>query len=1203
MSHSDSLDGLVSRWRTFATSLRVTWKGSSRTWAEHLSANGGRGFADEAQLVQRSAFQSFANDFLDFQVGHSLATELASPGGVPDYSPSDARLHPFVFECKGTDAMPPFAEHQAQISRYLTTGKNRVQHVVLVTMRHIAVYGKDAATGAPVLESSVNLASLLGEQSTIYPQPQAEALQEIVRRFGRMTATPEEKLRSIREAEKWNHDIEVSSHEAMIECLRRVYDSLYDEARQRVAAGGLSDRSVVSAAAAADVLDELHALTVRLAIDGPPATIEGFLEDPAFAEVVAQYVGHVALFTTVRLFLLRAWEDLGIIEQPILFDGGFDSLMSVFDNRIEAIVDHAFNEGRRHYGSLFSGHPTYEWFRPSATTLADALYALATTYFGRVASDALGVIYERMLTQIDRTLLGIYYTPRDIIRLMLEMVRFDAIADAAEDEGRAPRVLDVATGSGGFLVEATSFLRARFEADLDDGSTLSIPSWIAKVADGMNGIEYQRFSAFLAEVNLVLVASGLVATRSKHASIPEFGVITGDTLTFHEPTSGVLYTEPQVLSEMGLQCDRIKDVDAHKYAFDLAIGNPPYIGEKAIARTIAVLKERYPYWRQFSDSHVDYLYFFLILGVSKLRRDGRFAFITTEYWLRTSSASKLRGYLAEHCEIERLVLFRGFLLFPAATGQQSMVIVGRRVTDRDGSHPPVATKPPIVTVYTGRNTLTPDDRYGLLSAIAKGSLKKKTPHLSTFRATLDPRALGSASWDSLAHSKEQNERRERLLTGPQLAIETSEGIVPGAKQVAAKRENLVRADILRARGWPTVRPGIFTLSALERKRLDTLTPAEEARLRPEVTTESIFPYAVVLDDDTARYTLYLTANDVEEQHYSTRRDIIEYTPFPSGMPAFEKHLRPYKDLLVDAVTRFNRRRPWWTIHDAREDFLASRVSGRPYCVVAQRGAGGRFIVGLSEPKPLPTSGANLIVPRDPSISSAYLAGVYNSSLFQEIADSVPPGNVHAGLLRSFGMPLVTSVVDEITTEAYALQGVVRKLATTIAARFPDIRRALKDTPALREFAFTRWTPRYVEGPGTGTVATVWWTLPRFRAAATGGIRNVVRGPQEEVGRTMIAVEPRSPGSRPWLVSIASDTPSSEVHDEFVAAFCAFCRGRASGAGGPATVSNATLPTNPGRLLDRFRDDTQEAQGLIDEYMRRRQKIDDLLGYSMVDVSP
>jgi Eco57I restriction-modification methylase len=113
----------------------------------------------------------------------------------------------------------------------------------------------------------------------------------------------------------------------------------------------------------------------------------------------------------------------------------------------------------------------------------------------------------------------------------------------------------------------------------------------------------------------------------------------------------------------------------------VAVGNPPYIGEKTGATMIDATRRRAPYWERFYAVHLDYLYWFVVLGVSKLRRGGRFGFITSAYWLRAAAASPMRRYLAQHCHIERLILFRDVRLFPDAPGHHSLVVVGERRVD------------------------------------------------------------------------------------------------------------------------------------------------------------------------------------------------------------------------------------------------------------------------------------------------------------------------------------------------------------------------------------------------------------------------------------------------------------------------------------------------------------------------------------------
>jgi type I restriction-modification system DNA methylase subunit len=49
-------------------------------------------------------------------------------------------------------------------------------------------------------------------------------------------------------------------------------------------------------------------------------------------------------------------------------------------------------------------------------------------YFGEIESDILGQVYERLLEGIDRRLLGQYYTPRDMIRSIWDLIDFERVA-------------------------------------------------------------------------------------------------------------------------------------------------------------------------------------------------------------------------------------------------------------------------------------------------------------------------------------------------------------------------------------------------------------------------------------------------------------------------------------------------------------------------------------------------------------------------------------------------------------------------------------------------------------------------------------------------------------------------------------------------------------------------------------------------------
>jgi type I restriction-modification system DNA methylase subunit len=330
-------------------------------------------------------------------------------------------------------------------------------------------------------------------------------------------------------------------------------------------------------------------------------------------------------------------------------------------NKVSDVVNMAFGRAGDRYPDLFRRHNAFSWYRPGEDVLINALYDLANTYLGNLSDDVLGEVYQRQLARVDRKQLGQYYTPRDAIRLMWDLVGIDRLADQADAEDRSLRILDIATGSGGFLVHGAARLRNRYLDARRAGATQDAKAWVTDATDGLTGCEIQQFSAYLAEVNLVLQFSPLLRGDTD-LRLPPLRIHCADSLTLHNPDQTALAdptADGPVHDDSGLQAraeialrqdslDRLRDPHASGEWADVAIGNPPYVGEKSIAATMAALQKSHPYWRKFSAAHADYLYNFLILGVSKLRRGGRFAFITTEYWLKATGAAPLRDYLAQH---------------------------------------------------------------------------------------------------------------------------------------------------------------------------------------------------------------------------------------------------------------------------------------------------------------------------------------------------------------------------------------------------------------------------------------------------------------------------------------------------------------------------------------------------------------------------
>ena len=115
------------------------------------------------------------------------------------------------------------------------------------------------------------------------------------------------------------------------------------------------------------------------------------------------------------------------------------------------------------------------------------------------------------------------------------------------------------------------------------------------------------------------------------------------------------------------------DVFREKGGFDVVIGNPPYVGEsgnKDIFRPIAQGN-----LGKFYQGKMDLFYFFLHLALELVRKNGKCAFITTNYFLTAFGAKKLRIDLKERSVIRNLINFNELKIFESALGQHNMISI------------------------------------------------------------------------------------------------------------------------------------------------------------------------------------------------------------------------------------------------------------------------------------------------------------------------------------------------------------------------------------------------------------------------------------------------------------------------------------------------------------------------------------------------
>lgn len=119
-----------------------------------------------------------------------------------------------------------------------------------------------------------------------------------------------------------------------------------------------------------------------------------------------------------------------------------------------------------------------------------------------------------------------------------------------------------------------------------------------------------------------------------------------------------------------------------KEGFDIVIGNPPYVGEngnKEIFRPIA----KSEFGKRFYKGKMDLFYFFFHKAIDLSKEDGIISYITTNYFLTSDSAEKLRNDLKKRTTILKMINFNELKIFESASGQHNIITFLRKNTNND----------------------------------------------------------------------------------------------------------------------------------------------------------------------------------------------------------------------------------------------------------------------------------------------------------------------------------------------------------------------------------------------------------------------------------------------------------------------------------------------------------------------------------------
>ena len=300
--------------------------------------------------------------------------------------------------------------------------------------------------------------------------------------------------------------------------------------------------------------------------------------------------------------------------------------------------------------------------------------------FNALDADVLGTAYEQYLGHVvaegenethveekrtKRKSQGIYYTPTFVTKYIVQQTVGKYLSEQGYNPSRPLSVLDMACGSGSFLIEAFDVIdnfvavqRGHLKQSEVDFNDRARQMEILKSC--IYGVDKDKQAVEVARLNLLL--------RGLHSreKLPMLENIShGNSLISGTPDDlkeffGVNWKDKDAFNWE----DKFKLV-ADNGGFDIVIGNPPYVNAYNMSMEDRLF---------FSDSgkfispHKKYdLYVLFIENALKLLREGgRLGFIVPYAVLNQSYAEPLRKYILDTCCIETIIDFSGYRVFQDA---------------------------------------------------------------------------------------------------------------------------------------------------------------------------------------------------------------------------------------------------------------------------------------------------------------------------------------------------------------------------------------------------------------------------------------------------------------------------------------------------------------------------------------------------------
>jgi len=417
--------------------------------------------------------------------------------------------------------------------------------------------------------------------------------------------------------------------------------------------------------------------------------------------------------TIDRLIFLRIAEDRGI--EPYAQLQGLLSGQNIY-SRLRHLYEQAddrYNSGLFHFQSETGRAEAPDDLTPglkiddkALKDIIGRLYYPNSPYeFSVFPTEILGQVYEQFLGKVIRLTSGhqakveekpevkkaggVYYTPAYIVEYIVKQTVGELCDGKTPKQISKLRILDPACGSGSFLIGAYRYLlnyhrdwygkdgpeKHRKELFQTAGGEWRLTTQEKKriLLNNIYGVDIDSQAVEVTKLSLLLkVLEGESDETLKRQlsfvherALPDLGqnIKCGNSLIGPDYFAGQLMPDDEEMRRVNPFDWKVEFPEIMKAGgFDAVIGNPPYVRQESLSGLKDYLAQHY----EAFDGVADLFAYFMEKSVMLLGEGGRFSFIVSSSFLRTTYGEALRRTLKKQAAVLSILDFGGLAVFENA---------------------------------------------------------------------------------------------------------------------------------------------------------------------------------------------------------------------------------------------------------------------------------------------------------------------------------------------------------------------------------------------------------------------------------------------------------------------------------------------------------------------------------------------------------